>query len=147
ALSLVIALACSLLGQQPPADITSQAAELLAFEREMEAAVVRGDVPFLDRICAGDFTFTHGDGWVTGGKPLRVENKSEWLLAVGKRPYLSRELASVQVELHGDIAITYGMYRARNRMPSDPTRREFTVWFERSMRDATVSGSTCPIEL
>ena len=110
---------------------TSQEAEVLAFERNMEAAVVRGDVAFLDQICASDFSFTHGDGWVTGGKPLRVENKSQWLMAVGKQPYLSRDLASVQVELHGDIAITYGMYRARNRIPADPTRREFTVWFER----------------
>ena len=103
------------LAQQTSADTTSQEADVLAFERNMEAAVVRGDVAFLDQICASDFSFTHGDGWVTGGKPLRVENKSQWLTAVGKKPYLSRDLASVQAELHGDIAITYGMYHARNR--------------------------------
>jgi len=34
------------------------------------------------------------------------------------------------VELHGDIAITYGMYRARNKSGS-PDRGAFTVWFER----------------
>ena len=116
---------------QGPAAASSRGEEVLAFERNMEAAVVRGDVAFLDQICASDFRFTHGDGWVTGGKPLRVENKSEWLAAVGKQPYLSRDLASVEVELHGNIAITCGMYRARNRAPADPTRREFTVWFER----------------
>ena len=37
-------------------------AEVLAFEKEMEAAVVRGDVTFLDKICDSDFSFTHGDG-------------------------------------------------------------------------------------
>jgi len=110
---------------------SSAAAEVLAFEKEMEAAVVRGDVKFLDRICASDFSFTHGDGWTSGGQPLRVENRSQWLASVSKRPYLSRELGQVQVELHGDIAITYGMYRARFSAPADPQRADFTVWFER----------------
>jgi hypothetical protein len=107
------------------------AEDVLAFEKEMEAAVVRGDVKFLDRICASDFSFTHGDGWTSGGQPLRVENRAQWLTAVSKRPYLSRDLDQVQVELHGDIAITYGMYRARFIAPADPKRADFTVWFER----------------
>src|SRR5262252_881522 len=89
------------------------AAEVMAFEKTMEAAVVRGDVAFLDKICASDFSFTHGDGWTTGGAPLRVENKAQWLAAVAKAPYLFRNLDSVKVELHGDIAITYGRYQAR----------------------------------
>ena len=108
----------------------SAAAEIITFEREMEAAVVRGDVAFLDRICAPDFSFTHGDGWTTGGAPLRVDNKAQWLETVGKAPYEIRDLDSVQVELHGDIAITYGRYRARFKT-AEPGRREFTVWFER----------------
>jgi ketosteroid isomerase-like protein len=107
------------------------AEDVLAFEKEMEAAVVRGDVKFLDRICASDFSFTHGDGSTSGGQPLRVENRVQWLAAVSKRPYLSRDLDQVQVELHGDIAITYGMYRARYSAPADPKRADFTVWFER----------------
>ena len=39
------------------------AMEVLALEREIEAAVLRADVAFLDRVCASDFTYTHGDGW------------------------------------------------------------------------------------
>jgi ketosteroid isomerase-like protein len=110
--------------------VSSAAAEVLAFEREIEAAVVRGDVAFLDRACTDDFTFTHGDGWTVGKPPLRVENKAQWLASVATKPYLSRELDSVQVELHGDIAITYGRYRATNRSAA-PGRTAFTVWFER----------------
>jgi hypothetical protein len=91
------------------------AVEVLAFEREMEAAVVRGDVAYLDRACTSDFSFTHAMAWTTGGQPLRVENKEQWLASVGKAPYLSRDLDSVQVESHGDIAITYGRYHARNK--------------------------------
>jgi hypothetical protein len=106
------------------------AAEVLAFEREMEAAVVRGDVAFLDRACTVDFSFTHGDGWTTGGAPLRVENKAQWLAAVASAPYASRDLDSVQVELHGDVAITFGRYIARYKK-GEPGRTKFTVWFER----------------
>src|SRR4051794_31068519 len=106
------------------------AAEGLAFEREMEAAVVRGDAAFLERVCAPDFSFTHGDGWTTGGQPLRVENKQQWLASVGKAPYAYRNLDAIKVELHGDVAITYGMYRASNKSDS-ANRGAFTVWFER----------------
>ena len=105
-------------------------ADVLTFEKQMEAAVVHGDVTFLDKICASDFSFTHGDGWTTGGAPLRVENRAQWLASISKAPYLFRELDSVQVELHGDIAITYGRYRARYK-PGNPEQREFIVWFER----------------
>jgi hypothetical protein len=48
-------------------------AEVLAFEKEMEAAVVRGDVKFLERALSPDFIFTHGDGWTSGGAPLEVD--------------------------------------------------------------------------
>ena len=96
----------------------------------MEAAVVRGDVAYLDRVIPRDFSFTHGDGWTSGGKPLRVDDRAAWLAAVAKAPYLSRDLGPVQVEMHGDIAITYGRYKMRQRN-QDPTRGETSVWFER----------------
>src|SRR2546425_6986894 len=60
--------------------------EVLAFEREMEAAVVRGDVKFLEKALSDDFTFTHGDGWVQGGAPLKVDTKATWLQYVAKQP-------------------------------------------------------------
>jgi len=71
---------------------------------------------------------------VTGGPsavlPCASRTKRKWLAAVAKAPYLARDLDSVKVELHGDVAITYGRYRARNKA-GDPGRRAFTVWFER----------------
>src|SRR5580704_14215107 len=79
-------------------------AEVITFEKQMESAVVRGEVTFLDKICAPDFSFTHGDGWTTGGAPLRIENREQWLALVGKAPYVVRDLDPVQVELHGDVA-------------------------------------------
>ena len=106
------------------------AAEVLAFEREIEAAVVRGDVAFVDAASAPTFTFTHGDGWTTGGAPLRVDSRAEWLATVAKAPYASRVLDSVKTEVHGDVVITYGRYVARFK-DAAPGRRQFTVWYER----------------
>lgn len=106
------------------------AAEVLAFERAIEAAVVRGDVSFVDAATAPTFTFTHGDGWTTGGAPLRVDTRADWMATVEKAPYASRVLDSVKTEVHGDIVITYGRYVGRFK-DAAPGRRTFTVWYER----------------
>jgi hypothetical protein len=146
-LVLLLVLVCSVSAQEPrtsggaqrqaaaavlppvsPAD-AAKAAEVMAFEREMEAAVVRGDVAFLDRICPSDFTFTHGDGWISGGAPLHVDTKETWLAAVSKKPYLTRDLGPVNVEVHGDVAITYGRYKMHQT--ANPSAPETSVWFER----------------
>ena len=128
--TIFLTLAAVVSAQEGVAPASAAAAEVIAFEKTMEAAVVRGDVAFLDKICAPDFSFTHGDGWTSGGQPLRVENRAQWLASVAKAPYLSRDLDSVQVEMHGDIAITYGQYVARNKGAA-PDRSRFSVWFER----------------
>jgi hypothetical protein len=106
------------------------AADVLAFEREVEAAIVRGDVEFMDRACAPTFSFTHGDGWTTGGAPLRTDTRAQWMAVVKSAPYASRDLDSVRVEMHGDVAITYGRYVARMK-GGDPERQQFDLWFER----------------
>jgi hypothetical protein len=106
------------------------AAAVLAFERAIEAAVVRGDVAFVDAATAPTFTFTHGDGWTTGGAPLRVDTRADWMATVAKAPYLSRVLDSVKTEVHGDVVITYGRYVGRFK-DAAPGRRTFTVWYER----------------
>ena len=94
---------------------TEAAAEVLAFERALEAAVVRGDVDYVERVSAPDLTFTHGDGWTTGGKPLLVDDRESFLNRVRNKQYNVRDLDSVKVEMRGDIAITYGRYVAQNR--------------------------------
>jgi hypothetical protein len=106
------------------------AVEVMAFEREIEAAVVRGDVAFVDAATAPTFTFTHGDGWTRGGEPLRVDTRADWLATVKAAPYASRVLNAVKTEVHGDVVITYGSYVARYKTAA-PGRRQFTVWYER----------------
>jgi hypothetical protein len=107
-------------------------AEVIAFEKEMEAAVVRQDTAFLERALAPTFIFTHGDGWVDGGEPLKVDTKASWIEYVKRQPapYVYRELDHIQVELHGDVAITLGRYFYLPRS-SKPTTSHLFVWFER----------------
>ncbi len=42
----------------PSHGATDRASEVLAFEKQVEEAVLRADVAFLDRVCASDFTYT-----------------------------------------------------------------------------------------
>ena len=121
------------LKSNPPATATTispEAEEVLEFERSMEAAVVRGDVAYVDKVSSPDLTFTHGDAWTTGGKPLLVDDRKSFLQRVQNRQYGVRDLDSVKVEMHGDIAITYGRYVAQNRT-ARPGQSWFSVWFER----------------
>ena len=118
-----------------PAPGSSESAtitEVIAFEKATEAAVVRGDTAFLERALAPTFLFTHGDGWVDGGAPLKVDTKASWIEYVKKKPapYIYRELDHQQVELHGDVAITLGRYFY---LPQSATGNaaHMHVWFER----------------
>jgi hypothetical protein len=133
---VVIVLACAAAAEEPRSPATSAppssaAAEVLAFERKMEAAVVRGDVAYVDSVCARDLSFTHGDGWTTGHEPIGVDDSKGFLKRVENKQYLVRDLDSVKAEMHGDIAITYGRYIAENRVADPAKGAWFSVWFER----------------
>jgi hypothetical protein len=110
-LLLTVALVFSVSGGQKAGSASRTSAgssetanEVLAFERQREAAVVRGDVAYLDKVISADFSFTHGDGWTDGGAPLKVDDRASWLEAVGKAPYLRRDLDSVKVEMQTAIS-------------------------------------------
>jgi hypothetical protein len=110
------------------------AAEVLALEQKIEEAVVRGDVAFMERVLASDFSFVHGDGWTIGGRPLMSDDKAAFLKRVADKEYMVHDLDDVKVEMHGDVAITYGRYVSlfvpQNRNPSTPGRLN-SIWFER----------------
>ena len=111
------------------------AAEVLDLERRIEAAVLRADTAFLDGVLASDFTYTHGDGWITGGAVLGVDHRAEWLASLSGR-YSRREVDSQQDELHGDVAITMGRVRARSGGHPEQ-QRAFSFWYVRvyALRD------------
>jgi hypothetical protein len=125
-------------GVPPPTPAQEKTiAEVKAFEEACEDANVRGDTAFLESALADDFIMTSGDGWTAGDPPIQVATKRSWIQYVGRRPapYYYRKLDSVQVELHGDVAITVGKYRylQRSGSPDAPstTGTHLYVWFER----------------
>ncbi len=120
--------------------ISPEAEEVLAFERLMEAAVVRGDVSYVDKVSSPDLTFTHGDAWTTGGKPLLVDDRKSFLQRVQNKQYNARDLDSVKVEMHGDIAIAYGRYVAQNRTAKPEQLLVLGLGSNACMRSATVIG-------
>jgi Domain of unknown function (DUF4440) len=120
-------------GTPAPGNAESAAiAEVIAFEKATEAAVVRGDTAYLERALAPTFLFTHGDGWVNGGAPLKIDTKESWIEYVKRKPspYVYRELDHQQVELHGDVAITLGRYFYLPQS-NNGNAAHMHVWFER----------------
>ena len=92
----------------PASGVAQAVAEVLALERQIEAALVQGDAAFLERAWADDFQFTHGDSWTSGGEPLAVNSKAAEIAAVGPGQFIARTLSSQHVEWHGDVAVTTG---------------------------------------
>ena len=120
-------------GTPAPGSAESAAiAEVIAFEKATEGAVVRGDTAYLERALAPTFLFTHGDGWVDGGAPLKIDTKASWIEYVKRKPspYIYRELDHQQVELHGDVAITLGRYFYLPQS-NNGNAAHMHVWFER----------------
>jgi hypothetical protein len=122
-----------------PAPTAAQAAviaEVKDFEKACDDAAVRGDAACLKRALADDFVMTHGDGWTHGGMPIKVDTKQSWIEYISKPPppYVYRNLDSIQVEVHGDVAITIGRYKyvPRSNNPNAAANQSHLyVWFER----------------
>jgi Domain of unknown function (DUF4440) len=114
---------------------TGDAADVLALERKIEAAVVRGDVAFAETVLSSDFHFRHGDGWTRGVKTGGIEDdRAAFLKRIADKEYLVHDLDSPHIEMHGDVALTWGRYVSlfmpKNRNPDTPPGLT-TIWFER----------------
>ncbi len=79
---------------------SSAEATVRELEEHVEAAIVTGDTAFLQSVYADDFRFTHFTG--------QIQNKTQWLGNVARRPFVSRKLDVLDVEIHGNVAVTYG---------------------------------------
>ena len=113
-----------------PADQTAAGNEVLALERDIAAAVVRGDAAYFDRVTAPDFVMIHGDGWTSGGRPALVDDKASFMRRVADKSYAAHDYDVQSVEMHGDVAITYGRY-VGNIPGSPPGRQWFFVWYQK----------------
>src|SRR3989475_5400139 len=107
---------------------SKETAEVLEVEKAIGAAIVRGDVAYFDHAASPDFAMVHGDGWTRGGKPTLVDDKNSFLKRLAGHLYAAHDFDSVKVEMHGDVAITYGRYIG-NIPSSGEGRAWFAVWY------------------
>src|SRR5215510_9709701 len=117
------------------ANAAGEAADVLALERKIEAAVVRGDVASAETVLSPDFHFRHGDGWTRGEKAGGIEDdRAAFMKRIADKEYLVHDLDNPHIEMHGNVAITWGRYVSlfmpKNRNPANPPGLT-TVWFER----------------
>ena len=109
---------------------TGGTSDVLALEQKIEDAIVRGDVAFVDRVTSADFSFVHGDGWTRGGQPTLVDDKASFMRRVADKSYAVHDYDVQSVEMHADVAITYGRYVGH--IPSSPPGRQwFYVWYQK----------------
>lgn len=88
-----------LLGAGPAAD---PGREVLEVTRQRFAAMVRADVPELDRLLAGELTYTHSNG--------QVETREKFLASIAAKTliYRSIEPSGVEVRVYGEAAVATG---------------------------------------
>ncbi|HUQ53470.1 MAG TPA: nuclear transport factor 2 family protein [Gammaproteobacteria bacterium] len=104
--------------------------EVLELERAIGMAIARGHTQYFDEATADDFVMLHGDGWTKGGQAALVDDKASFMPRVASNAYAVHDYDRQAVELHDDVAITYGRYIG-NIPSSPPDRRWFYVWYQK----------------
>jgi hypothetical protein len=107
-----------------------EAEEVIEVERAIGKAIVRGDAGYFDHVTTNDFVMVHGDAWTRGGPPALVDDKNSFMKRIASHSYAAHDFDSVKVEMHGDVAITYGRYIG-NIPGSGEGRAWFAVWYEK----------------
>ena len=92
-------------------DLAGTDADLATLDRQLQEAMVSGDVALLDQHLGEDHVFTHG--WLTG----EAETKADVLSNAKKqeRLHLSRKVSSQVVERHGNVALVLGRLDVHRR--------------------------------
>jgi hypothetical protein len=106
-----------------------EAAEVLAFEKSIGDAIARGDAAYFDKVTDPTMRMVHGDDWTRGAESTLVDTKATFLQRVAKKQYNALDYDSVRVDMHGDVAITYGRYVAQIAGREKTDRPWFSVWF------------------
>lgn len=75
-------------------------AAIRALEQRTEEATVSGDTSFLEKVFSDDFTYARTTG--------EVENKVQWLQHVARKLFISRKIVSLDIEIHGNVAVVHG---------------------------------------
>ena len=121
------------LAKAAPETITPQskeAAELMDLEVKLGAGVPGGDWELFEKHTAPTYLMWHSDPWTRGSKSRLIDTRQAFSDRVKNKQYLAWHFDSMQAEMHGDVAVTFGRYTATLR-GSNPDRAWFAVWYER----------------
>jgi hypothetical protein len=111
------------------AALSRDSAAIAQLEHRIEAAVVHRDAAFLDSVYAPTFRFKHSTGDLeTRAQRLSSLRKPQAPDAPGRT--LSRDVDSLEVEVHGNIALTTGRIHVV-RDGGDPHWRNYTIRYAR----------------
>jgi Domain of unknown function (DUF4440) len=104
--------------------VSDDSAAVATLEYRVEEATMRRNVTFLDSLYAPTFRFKHSTGALEERAPRLAALQS------GTATVFARDLDSLDVEVHGDVALTTGRIHVRQVSP-DPKWREYTVRYVR----------------
>ena len=122
---------------------SAAAGDIRQLELRVEAATARAtaaDSAFLDSVYAPDFRFKHGTGL--------LQDRTQQLAQVRRTRFAARELDSLDVEVHGDVALSTGRIHVRRRpgvpstAPAGYTIRYARVYLRRDGRWRLITHHT-----
>jgi ketosteroid isomerase-like protein len=104
-LTVTLALAATLV-LQGSADASRS--NILALDVQWQEAIVNGDIEFINKHTADDFTFVHAG-------ERTAETKLDWVKQAStvRREFLLRRVSQQSVEIHGRIAVVFGRLDVR----------------------------------
>ena len=99
---------------------STEATQLAAIEHRVERAFVDTDTLLLEGVCAPEFRFKHASG--------NIQDRASWLSDVraSRGKYQARDLDSLDVELHDDVALATRRIHVRSRT-ADGALDEYTI--------------------
>jgi ketosteroid isomerase-like protein len=109
-------------------DASGDSARIASLEYRIEKAVLTRDAVFLDSVYAPGFRFKHATG--------QLETREDRMRSVRTQPragaqqVIARNLDSLEVEVHGDVALTTGRIHVRRDGPPAP-KRDYTIRYAR----------------
>jgi ketosteroid isomerase-like protein len=107
---------------------SADSAAIAALEVRIERAVVEYDAKFLETVYAPTFRFKHSTGNVET-REQRMKSMSS-PPAAGATRVTARDVDSLEVEVHGDVALTTGRIHVRRNGPPSPNR-DYTIRYAR----------------
>jgi ketosteroid isomerase-like protein len=116
--------------------------QIVALERARQEAFVRGDIDFLDRQTADDYTTVNGAGAMST-KPEMMKS-----LRAGTTKVTSFELDELRARLYGDVAVLTGIYRDQSSVNGRDRRvnvRFIRVFVKEDGRWRAVSYQQTPL--